>query len=564
MKGVEAVGRILQREGVEVLFAYPANSLIEAAAAVGIRPIMARTEKTLINMADGYARATNGRRPAVVTVQAGPGIENAFGAVAQAFADSVPLLLLPGGEDQGRLGTPTGFDPLPPYSHVTKWAARVNRPGRIPELLRRAFTQLRTGQPGPVLLEVPSDVGGAVLDGGSDPDGPLEGYRPARGYRSAGDPADVTAAARLLLQARAPLLHAGHGVLWAEAWEELRELAELLGAPVMTTMAGKSAFPEDHPLAAGAGGHTITGTAAHLLQSCDLILGAGCSFSRGSFSAPIPAGKTLLQITNHERDISKAYPVDLALLGDAKLVLRQLIEELRRQGGAGSGAAGGGARGGARGEDVVLTVRATREAFLQEWLPRLTSDETPINPYRVVWELDRAVDKRQTIVTHDSGNPRDQTLTFYQALVPRGYLGWGKSTQLGTGLGMALGAKLAHPDWLVVNVMGDLAFGTAGMDVETAVRERLPILTVILNNSCMGGYGQHMPVASERYGSNRLSGEYSRVAAGLGAYSERVETPAEVAPALQRGIAATREGRPAVLEMITKEEPVYPAAPRSR
>ena len=213
---------------------------------------------------------------------------------------------------------------------------------------------------------------------------------------------------------------------------------------------------------------------------------------------------------------------------------------------------------------MALTVRATREAFLQEWLPRLTSDETPINPYRVVWELDRAVDKRQTIVTHDSGNPRDQTLTFYEALVPRGYLGWGKSTQLGTGLGIALGAKLAHPDRLVVNVMGDLAFGTAGMDVETAVRERLPILTVVLNNGRMGGYGHHMPVASERYGSNRLSGEYARVAAGLGAYAERVEAPEEVAPALRRGIAATREGRPAVLEMITKEEPVYPAAPRSR
>ncbi|MGH2352245.1 MAG: thiamine pyrophosphate-binding protein, partial [Chloroflexota bacterium] len=285
MKGVEAIARILKQEGVEYLFSYPANSLIDAAAAAGIRPIMARAEKTLINMADGYCRATNGRRPAVVTVQAGPGIENAFGAVAQAFADSIPVLLLPGGEDQHRLGTPTAFDPLPPYHHVTKWAARVNFAARIPELLRRAFTQLRTGQPGPVLLEVPRDVAAAELDEAGAT------YAPARGYRAAGDPADVAAAARLLLSARNPLLHAGHGVLWAEAWDELRELAELAQAPVMTTMAGKSAFPEDHPLAAGAGGHTITGTAAHFLQTCDVVLGVGCSFSRGTFSAPIPAGK---------------------------------------------------------------------------------------------------------------------------------------------------------------------------------------------------------------------------------------------------------------------------------
>ncbi|MGH2370607.1 MAG: thiamine pyrophosphate-dependent enzyme, partial [Chloroflexota bacterium] len=279
--------------------------------------------------------------------------------------------------------------------------------------------------------------------------------------------------------------------------------------------------------------------------------GLGCSFSKGSFSAPIPPGKTLVQITNHERDIGKAYAVDLAVLGDAKLVLRQLIDEITRQ-------AGPAPR--REGEDAALTVQATKEAYLQEWRPRLTSDEMPINPYRVVWDLMHTVDRRQTIVTHDSGNPRDQTLTFYEALVPRGYLGWGKSTQLGTGLGMAMGAKLAHPDKLVVNVMGDLAFGTAGMDVETAVRERIPIMTVILNNGCMGGYGRSMPVASERYGTNRLSGDYAQVAAGLGAYAERVERPEEVAPTLRRGMAATGEGRPAVLEMITKEEPVYPVA----
>src|SRR5207248_5229397 len=157
----------------------------------------------------------------------------------------------------------------------------------------------------------------------------------------------------------------------------------------------------------------------------------------------------------------------------------------------------------------------------------------------------------RSIVTHDSGNPRDQTLTMFEALVPRGYIGWGKSTQLGTGLGIALGAKLAQPDRTVVNIMGDLAFGTVGMEVETAVRERLPIMTVILNNSVMGGYGHHMPNASERFGSNRLSGSYARVAEGVGAHSERVERPDDVVGAIQRAMAATRDGQPAVLEMIT-------------
>lgn len=543
MNGARAIAQILKQEGVEYLFSYPNQPLIDAAAELGIRPIIARTEKAMINMADGYTRTTNGRRIGVCVVQEGPGIENAFGGVAQAFADSIPLLLLPGGPNQHRHGLPSGFDPLPNYQHVTSWAARVNAVDRIPELFRRAFTTLRTGHSGPVLLEIPSDVALAPLDA------PLT-YVPARGYKSAGDPRDVAEAARLLLAAKRPLLHVGHGVLWAEAWEELLELAELVGAPVMTTMAAKGVFPEDHPLSAGTGGHTISGPAAHFLVRADLIFGIGCSFSSGNFSTPIPPGKTMVQITNNERDIDASYAIDLAVLGDAKLVLQQLIVAIEV-------ALGNDQRSS---DAVIAELHTARAAYREQWLPRLTSEETPINPYRVVWELMQAVDRRQTIVTHDSGNPRDQMLTFYEALQPRGYLGWGKSTQLGTGLGMALGAKLAAPEKLVVNVMGDLAFGTAGLEIETAVRSHIPILTIVLNNSCMGGYQHHMPTASERFGANRLSGRYTDVAAGLGAYSEQVQRPEEVAPAIQRGVAATRNGRTAVLEMITKEEPVFPIA----
>src|SRR5919202_4168037 len=260
MHGADAVAHILKREGVEYLFSYPNHPVIDAAARLGIRPVIARGEKTLINMADGYARTTNGQPPAGLVVQAGPGIENAFGALAQAFGDSSPLLVLPGGPDQHRIAEPPEFDPLPVYRNVTKWAARANFADRIPTLMRRAFSQLRGGKPGPVLLELPRDVTGAAVD-----DQLVSDYAPARRYRSAGDPADVATAARLLVEARRPMLHVGQGVLWAQAWDELRELAELLQLPVMTTMAGKSAFPEDHPLSIGAGGHTLPRTAAAFL-----------------------------------------------------------------------------------------------------------------------------------------------------------------------------------------------------------------------------------------------------------------------------------------------------------
>ncbi|MBV9578824.1 MAG: thiamine pyrophosphate-requiring protein [Chloroflexi bacterium] len=543
MRGADALARILKLEGVEVLFAYPNHALIDAAAKVGIRPIIARGEKTLINMADGYTRATNAQKPTVIVVQAGPGIENAFGAFAQAYSDGVPMLMIPGGGDQRRSGEAPNFDPLPVYRHVTKWAGRINMPERIPELTRRAFAQLRNGKPAPVLLELPADVSSGQVDDATFT------YSPARGYRSAGDPDDVAAAARMLIEARRPVLHVGHGVLWAQAWNELRELAELLSVPVMTTMAAKSVFPEDHPLALGAGGHTLTRAAAEFLVKSDLVFGVGCSFARGGFSSPIPSGKKMVQVIVDGRDIDRDYLVDQAVIGDARLVLRQLIEAVRQQG-------GGASRNGA----VAAEIQQAREATLHEWQSRRESTETPINPYRVIAELNTVLDKSASVVTHDSGNPRDQTLTTYEATTPRGYIGWGKSTQLGTGLGIALGAKLASPEKTVVNVMGDLAFGTVGMEVETAVRERLPIMTVLLNNSVMGGYGHHMPTATEQFRSNQLSGNYARVAEGLGAHAERVERPEDVRAALERGVAATRSGRPVLMEMITSEDPVYPVA----
>lgn len=545
LKGIEAVASILKQEGVEYLFSYPNHPVIDAASALGIRPIIARSEKTLINMADGYCRATNGRRPTVLVVQGGPGIENAFGGLAQAYADGVPLLIIPGGAAARRLGAPVEFDPLPVYRNITKWSGRINMVERIPELMRRAFSLIRNGPSAPVLLELPSDVGQATID-----DASIQ-YTPPRRFTSGGDPALVAEAVRELLTARRPVLHAGQGVLWAEATDELRELAELVQAPVFTTMAGKSAFPEDHPLSIGSGGHTTTRQAAHFFLKSDLIFGIGAGFARSGFAVTIPAGKKIVQITSDPRDIDKDYATHLAVLGDAKVVLQQIIFEVKRQ-------AGAKARKG--NTDLTDEIKSVRDEYLKEWMPRLTSDESPISPYRVIRELGLAADRANTVVTHDSGNPRDQTLTFYEALTPRGYLGWGKSTQLGTGYGIAMGAKLAFPDKLCVNIMGDLAFGTAGMEVETAVRERIAIMTILVNNSVMGGYGHHMPTASQKFGANQLSGNYSKVAEGLGAYTERVELAADVSGAIKRGIAATQQGRTVLLEMITREEPVYPAS----
>lgn len=543
MQGKTAIANILKLEGVESFVCFPNNAIIEAAAEIGIRPICARTERVAVNIADGLSRVSSGRSIGVCAVQYGPGSENAFGGVAQAYSDSSPILLLPGGVDRRRQGIAPNFQAIYNYRGVTKWVEVINFADRIPQMMRRAFTLLRSGKPGPVILEVPTDVMKEEIA-----DEAFK-YSAVKAARPLGDPQDVREAVKILLAAKAPVIVAGQGILYAEAWAELKEFAELVQTPVLTTLNGKSAFPEDDPLALGTGGLSGTKMVDHFVRKADVVFGVGTSFTRSTFIVPIPPGKTMVQITISEQDINKDYPISHAVLGDAKAVLRQLLEEVKRQ-------AGPNARRGEPG--VAAEVRAVKEEFLKEWMPRLTSDEVPISPYRVIWDLMHTADRRRTIVTHDAGNPRDQIVPFYESIIPHGYIGWGKSTQLGSGLGLAIGGKLAAPDKLVVNVMGDAGFGMTGMDFETAVRSKIPILTIVMNNSVMGGYEKYLSVSTARYGTRLLSGDYSKVAEGLGGYTERVEKPHDLVPALRRAIEEVGAGRAALLEVITREEPVYP------
>jgi len=195
-----------------------------------------------------------------------------------------------------------------------------------------------------------------------------------------------------------------------------------------------------------------------------------------------------------------------------------------------------------------------RAEWMAEWMPRLTSNETPLSPYRVIADLLKTVDVRNTIITHDAGSPRDQLVPFWVSEEPLSYIGWGKSTQLGYGLGLAMGAKLARPDKLCINVWGDAAIGFTGMDFETAVRERIPILSILLNNFSMAIELPIMKTATAKYRSTDISGNYADMAKAFGGYGERVTDPAEIIPAIQRGIRKTQEGTPALLEFITAQE----------
>jgi thiamine pyrophosphate-dependent acetolactate synthase large subunit-like protein len=537
MKGSQAVAEVLRREGVDTVFCFPANKMIDTAAAVGIRPIVGRQERSVINMADAYSRTSNGNRIGIAMVQHGPGAEHAFGGIAQAYADSVPLLLLPNGNTRAELGLRTTFDAVDAYRPITKWAARFSTAQTVHEQMRRAFQLMRSGRPGPVVLELPLDVAEEEFD-----EAQFE-YSPPVRYRSAADPRDVERAAGLLLDAERPLIRAGQGVLWAGATDALVEFAELINAPVATTYVGKSAFPEDHPLSIGSGGTAISPGIQAFVPDADVILSIGASLITTLGSFQLPRGKVIIQATNDPDDLAQQYPLACGLVGDAQLVLQQLTEELRGRLKSRPAASAG--------RDTRAEIAAAAARTADAWNPRFAADDVPISPLRVVGELMRAVDPARAVITHDSGYPRDHLAPHYVSTRPRGYLGWGNSTPLGSSLGLALGAKVAAPDKLSVCFLGDAAFGQCGLELETAVRNKIPVLCILVNNSEMTGYGDHQRVAEERFGLKALSGRYAEIGSALGAESSRITEPGQVAGSIQEGIARAEAGAVVLLEFIT-------------
>jgi acetolactate synthase-1/2/3 large subunit len=536
MKVGAAIAAILKREGIEILTGYPVNHLIEFAAAVDIRPIIVRQERIGLHMADAISRMTSGRKLGVFCMQHGPGTENAYGGVAQAFGDSIPILVVPQGYQRRMAHVAPNYNAVAQMRGITKSAEPLVLPGEVANVMRRAFSRLRNGRGGPVLVEVPADLWNEELPG------PLD-YAPIAPTRYGPDREALRAAARMLAEAKRPVLYAGQGVHWARAWSGLRQLAELLGAPVTTSLGGKSAFPEDHPLALGSGGLAVPKTVRHFLDQADVIFGIGCSFTESNFAVAMPKGKKIIHATLDPDHLNKDIAATLGLVGDAGVTLDGLLAELAPMISTPRNYSG-----------TAQEIADMQAAWLAEWKPKLTSQEKPLTPYRVIWDLLHTVDVANTIITHDAGSPRDQLSPFWVTREPLTYIGWGKTTQLGYGLGLAMGAKLVHPDKLCINVWGDAAIGFTGMDFETAVRERIPILSILFNNFSMAIELKVMPISTEKYRSTDISGDYAMMARAFGGYGERITEPSEIVPAIKRGMEQTRNGVPALLEFITGKE----------
>ena len=539
MKVLDAIITILKKEGLECLNCFPTTPIIEAAAAQDIKPIVCRQERVGLGIADAYSRVTNGKKLSAFAMQYGPGAENAYPGVATAFSDSTPLLVLPLGHPLDRDGVFPMFSSLKSYESITKSIEQITTPSKSIDVLRRAIASMRNGRPGPAMVEIPEDIISQDIE-----DSRVENYKKIQFARSMASSEEITNISKIILSAKNPIIIAGAGVLYAEATRELAEFAELLQIPVMTTMEGKSSISErNHPLALGSGSGVMSDPVVHFMKKSDVVIALGTSLTKHPMVTTIPPGKIIIHNTNDPKDLYKSYDIDYPVLGDTKLVLEQLIESCRDY-----------LSGKIIRNDVPEEIFEVRKQYLENWSKHLDSKDKPISPYRVISEFMKNIDPKDAIVTHDAGSPRYQIMPFYQSDTPRSYLGWGKSHQLGTGLGFAIGAKLAAPDKFCVNFMGDAAFGMTGLDFETAVRTKLPITTIVLKNSTMAIETNHMKISHEKFKARDLDGDYADIARSLGGWSEVIDDPEDIARSLLRAKEKNQEGISVLLQFNTSKD----------
>ena len=537
------IARILKQEGVEWVSTFPVCRVNNALGREGIPMVMMRDDRYAVAVADAFSRITAGRQIGVCTFQGGvnaAGMQYAYAGMAQAFEDGSPVLCITDGVPIGSSGN-SQFDVFNSMTTVSKWFGYIDKPERVPEFMRRAFTLLRSGRPGPVVLAVPDPTG--TYDETADP------YHPVRGFKTAPVPEDVALAVDLLANAQNPLIYAGEGVVYAGASQELVEFAEMANAPVVTTLKGKGVFPENHPLFVGVRGDHVT----NYLNKSDLILAIGSSLSPGRFSHGIPnaASKTIIHCNVDELHVNKVYPTAQAVIGDARHTLQALANEL----------AGRPSRSSRSAEDVALEVKTEREAGLAQYREAMASDEQPINPYRVYAGLMEVLDPHNSFITHESGNTRDQLSTVYDTLEPRGFLGWGNVSTLGFGWAASVAARIADPARPAVTVTGEAGLGYMLGNLEVALRHKLGVTVAHISNGGFAGYGPgfwgpgHDPFTHSVLGPDEV--DMSKVIGDLGFHTERVAEPSEVVPALRRALAANQNNQPAYIEFLCSQYPIY-------
>jgi acetolactate synthase-1/2/3 large subunit len=521
---------------------------------------MAWHEEVAGFMADGYYRLAH--KPAATFTSSGPGSINLLIALAEAMSDSVPFLSLTGNVASTQFNSGAlqemyrqkEADWPSVVRHYVKQTFHVNRVDMLPKVLALGFKTMLSGRLGPVNIDVPYDLFVDVAD--------VEMYDPGQWTRSInsqvpGNPAALAQAVDLLLNARRPLILAGHGVLLAEAWQELQELARELQIPIITSALGKGLMPEDDPLALGAAGAFGAYPANEAARSADVILALGCRFSdlhtsswEPGYTYSIPPTR-LIQVDIDPQEIGRNYPVVLGIVGDCKVVLQQLLEGIAGQPGADLNAW----------QAEVEEAKAAWEEFIR--LKR-TSDKSPIQVERVFHEARKALPSNAAVFI-DAGNTGGWSVQQWQALEPYTHQVAGGMNAMGWAPAAPLGAKLADPSRPCVCVCGDGSFIMVPHVVATAVEYDLPVVWLVLNDyswgaikGLQGAYfdGKEIATSFEVHKEGELyNPDFALWAKACGAEGEQVRDPGELAPALERAVGS---GRPYVLDVIIDREEGVP------
>jgi acetolactate synthase-1/2/3 large subunit len=552
LTGAQALIKSLEMEGTEVMFGLPGGAILPVYDPLidsSIRHILVRHEQGAGHMAEGYADATG--RPGVAMVTSGPGATNIVTALCDAYMDSVPLVVITGQVAYSVIGTDAfqECDTVGITMPVTKHNWLVTEASEIPRVVREAFHVATTGRPGPVVIDLPKDISNQMMDWYWPDSVDLPGYKPTvRGH-----PKQIKDAARLMADARRPVIYAGGGILKSRAAEALRELVELTGFPVVTTLMARGAFPDDHELCLGMPGMHGNYTAVTAMQRADLLVALGSRFDdrvTGKVSAFAPDAK-IVHVDIDPAELGKVRRPDVPIVGDCRLVIEELVQAARSH-------------------------RAKHEwpsldewhAQLREWQARYPLvveqfEQGPLKPQFVIDCLrDHTPD--DTIVVAGVGQHQMWTSQRWHFNYPYTWVNSGGLGTMGFAVPAAIGAKVGKPERLVWAVDGDGCFQMTAQELVTASAERIPVKIAILNNAYLGMVRQWQELFyEERYSEVYLSPDlpdYVKWAEAMGCRGFRVDHPDDVVPTIEK--ANEIDDRPVVVDFrVDYREKVYPMVP---
>ena len=545
MRGGEALLKSLENQGVDVVFGYPGGQLLPLYDMIydsDLRHILVRHEQCAAHAADGYARASG--KVGVCIATSGPGATNLVTGIATAYMDSSPIIAIAGQVPTGLIGNDAfqEVDTIGMTMPITKHNFQAITSEEIPEMVKSAFYIAGTGRPGPVVLDLPKDVQEQELDFENDVKINLPGYKPTR----KGHPLQIKRAASLIGNAKKPVILAGGGVIISNSSEELLKLSEITGAPVTTTLLGKGAFPEDHDSSLGMLGMHGRLSANFAVDKCDCLIAVGCRFSdrtTGKISEFAKNAK-IIHIDIDPAEIGKNVDVDIPIVGDAKIILSNLIKAISQN----------------KMSNKSQEWRNRVKDFKQTCIPRMSFEDTPLKPQQVIKEIAEAVDEN-TIMTTDVGQNQMWMAHYFTSRKPKTFLSSGGLGTMGFGFPAAIGAKVAMPESDVVAVTGDGGFLMVSQELATVKEYDIPVVICVLDNRYLGMVAQWQNLFYEKRLSHTHLGEspdFVKLAEAFGVAADRVERPGELRDVLS---SAINSGEPTLIDVTIDPEEILPMVP---